>query len=334
MSANKKKGILFGVASGLSWGFYTVLLYNVLNLYAGSTGTVDNFQGWILIITTALVIGLCDSVFGLIFECCYLIKIREFKDYLKILFSKSSFGIIPAALFSGLLGAIPYSIASSYSTSVAGTISAAFPAIGAIVAAIWFKEKLTKLKFFGIILCIVGTGVMYGLSGAGVPIFVYGIAFICAVGYAMEGCFGYNMMRGDVSSTVSTTLRRTFLLLLYLILIIVISTVTNNFGYVFSLVQSFDMNMAIPAFAGLGGVKVAVWIILFIGSCLGGVSYITWYYSMEYSGVATAQVLNITYGIWIVIILMFPPFLEMPGIGTILGALVLFGGAALVSKES
>ena len=75
MSANKKKGILFGVASGLSWGFYTVLLYNVLNLYAGSTGTVDNFQGWILIITTALVIGLCDSVFGLIFECCYLIKI-------------------------------------------------------------------------------------------------------------------------------------------------------------------------------------------------------------------------------------------------------------------
>ena len=45
MSANKKKGILLGVASGLSWGFYTVLLYNVLNLYAGSTGTVDNFQG-------------------------------------------------------------------------------------------------------------------------------------------------------------------------------------------------------------------------------------------------------------------------------------------------
>lgn len=51
MSANKKKGILFGVASGLSWGFYTVLLYNVLNLYAGSTGTVDNFQGWILILS-------------------------------------------------------------------------------------------------------------------------------------------------------------------------------------------------------------------------------------------------------------------------------------------
>ena len=79
MSANKKKGILFGVASGLSWGFYTVLLYNVLNLYAGSTGTVDNFHGWILIITTALVIGLCDSVFGLIFECCYLIKIGQFR---------------------------------------------------------------------------------------------------------------------------------------------------------------------------------------------------------------------------------------------------------------
>ncbi len=330
----KKKGILYGIISGLAWGLYTVILYNILNLYAGSQGTVNHFHGWILIITTALVIGLCDSIFGLIFECCYLIKIGEFKAYVRTLFSKHSLGIIPAAIFSGLVAAVPYSIASSYSTSVAGTISAAFPAIGAIVAAFWFKEKLTKLKFTGIVLCIVGTGILYGLSGAGVPMFVYLIAFITAVGYALEGCFGYNLMRADISPTVTTTLRRTFLLLLYLILIIIIATTTRNFGYVFDLIQSFDFNTTIPFLAGFSGMKALIWIVLFIGSCFGCISYITWYYCMHYTGVATGQVLNITYGIWIVILLSFPPFHQNPSMGTLLGALVLFSGAALVSKES
>lgn len=332
---DKKKGVAFGLASGLSWALYTIFLYNILNLYAGSMVEIGTFNGTILIITTALTIGTFESIFGLIFEWSYLIKIGQFKDYIRILFSKDSFGIIPAVLFSGLLGAVPFSIASSYSSSVTLTISAAFPAIGAIVAAIWFKEKVTKLKALGILVVIIGSGVMYGLAGAsGVPLFVYGIAGICAVGYALEGVFGYNMMRGDVSSTVSTTLRRTFLLLLYLILIIIISASTNNFDYIFHLIKSFDMNTTIPIFAGLEGVKVAVWIIFMLGAFLNGISYITWYYSMEFGGVATAQTLNITYGVWIVLLLMLPPFLQMPAIGTALGALIIFIGAAIVSKET
>lgn len=271
----------------------------------------------------------------MVFECFYLLKIKRFKEFISILFSTASFGIIPAAIFAGLFGAIPYAVASSYSTSVAGTISAAFPAIGAIVAAIWFKEKLTPLKFIGIMICIVGTGIMYGLSGGGVPVFVYFIASICAVGYALEGCFGYRMMRDDIHSTVATVMRRVYLILIYALILILISAFTNNFSYLWHLISSFDVNAeSFPFLGGFVGNKAFIWIVLFLGACLDGLAYILWYYSMEFSGVATAQVLNITYGIWIVLLLLMPPFLVIPAAGTMIGAIVLFAGATIVTKES
>lgn len=330
-----KKGILFGLLSGLSWGFYTVFLYNVVNPFNASRGEVGTVQGILLIVVTAAIIALVDSAIALIFELLYLTKKGKLKEYFRTLFSKDSLGIIPAVLFSGLLGAIPYAIASSYSTAVADTISAAFPVIGALVAVVWFKEKLTKLKFLGIVTCIVGTGIIYGLSTEGVPMFVYLIALLCAFGYAFEGLFGYRMIRDDMDSSVTTTLRRAYLIVVLLIVIVVIFCFTGTWSYAGELISGFDVNYTAFAFlAPFISNEAFIWGFFILGSACGATSYIVWYYSMEYSGVATAQVLNITYGIWVVFILALPPFNQTPSIGMIIGAIVLFAGAALVVKES
>lgn len=331
----QQKGVVCGLASGLTWAIYTVLIYELLNPYAGCTGGIDSMHGIILIVTSALVIGIFESCGALVIELSYLRKLHRFKEFLKILFSKDGFGIIPAVIFSGLLGAVPYSIASSFSTSVAGTISAAFPAIGAIVAVIWFKEKLTPLKFIGIILCIVGTGIMYGLATGTVPFFVYLISIICAIGYAMEGCFGYNMMRSDVHSSVAVALRRVYAILLNLILVVIISLLTHNFHYVFEFISNFTVNSDVyPWLAGMEGNWLFFALVFFLGAGCNGASYIFWYYSFNFSGVATAQVLNITYGIFILLLVMLPPFLSLPTVGSIIGAVVLFGGAAIVTRET
>ncbi|HMM06207.1 MAG TPA: hypothetical protein PKD52_06015 [Clostridiales bacterium] len=331
----QQKGVVTGLASGLTWAVYTVLIYELLNPYAGCTGGIDSFHGMLLIVTAALVIGICESCCALVIELSYLRKLHRFKEFLRILFSKDGFGIIPAVIFSGLLGAVPYSIASSFSTSVAGTISAAFPAIGAIVAVIWFKEKLTPLKFIGIILCIVGTGIMYGLATGSVPFFVYLISIITAIGYAMEGCFGYNLMRSDVHSSVAVALRRVYAILLNVILVVLISAFTGNFQYLLDFVSGFTVNSAVyPWLSGMEGNWLFFALIFFLGAGCNGASYIFWYYSFNFSGVATAQVLNITYGIFIILLVMLPPFLSLPAWGSILGALVLFGGAAIVTRET
>lgn len=331
----QKKGILCGLGAGLNWALYTVLIYEILNLYAGSIGDIHSLKGIVMIVESALIIGVFECTFALCIEVGYLCCIRRVKEFIRILFSKTSLGILPAAIFAGFMGAVPYSIASSFSTSVAGTISAAFPAIGAIVATIWFKEKLTPLKFTGIILCVVGTGVMYGLSTGQTPLFVYLIAGLCAIGYAFEGCFGYNMMRQEIHSTITAALRRVYLIVLEIILILIIAVATKNFGYIPDFVSSFTVNShTYPWLSGLEGNWIFLFLILFLGAGCNGLSYICWYYSFDYCGVATAQGLDITYGMWIVLLCSLPPFFATPAIGTICGAITVFVGAIFVTKAS
>ena len=90
---------------------------------------------------------------------------KKWKEFTKLLRSSAFFRIMPAALFAGPLGLVPFAIASRYSVSVATSISAFYPALGSIIAMFWFKEKLTKLKFVGILFAISGVVVISGFSG-------------------------------------------------------------------------------------------------------------------------------------------------------------------------
>ena len=270
---NMKKGIFYGVLSGIAWAVNALLLYNVLNLYIGSKGDTTSFHGWLLLITCALVIALVDSCLAFITELLILAKMKKFGEFWKTLLSKDSLAVLPAAVCSGVFAAVPYVIASNYNSPLAVTLSTAFPAIGALVAVVWFKEKLTKFKFAGILITIIGVGLMTGL-GEPVPWFVYIIALIPAFGYAFEGLFGYNAMRGDIHPEVTTVMRRVYFILLFSLLILVCTILTGDFGYIGELIGSFDVNAEVfPFLSGLAGSKAAVWIIFFIGSACSALSY-------------------------------------------------------------
>lgn len=331
---NMKKGIVYGVLSGITWAINALLLYNVLNLYVADKGDTVSFRGWILTITCALVIALVDSCLAFISELMILAKMKKLKEFWYTLLSRDSVAVLPAAICSGIFAAVPYIIASSYNSPLALTLSTAFPAIGALAAVVWFKEKLTKFKFIGILATIVGVGIMTGM-GEAVPWFVYIIALVPAFGYAFEGLFGYKAMRGDIHPEVTTVMRRVYFILLFSIMILISSLITKDFGYIFEIFRGFDVNADIfPFIAGLAGNKLAVWVILFIGSAGSALSYAVWYFSMIYGGVGTAQALNITYSAFLVIILALPPFKVIPNLSTILGVLVILAGAVVVSYES
>lgn len=334
LMVNKKKGILYGVLSGASWAVNALLLYNVLNLYAASKGDTTSFQGWILIITCALVIALVDSCLAFLFELLILAKMKKLKEFWKTLLSRDSFAVLPAAVCSGIFAAVPYVIASNYNSPLALTLSTAFPAIGALVAVIWFKEKLTKIKFAGILVTIIGVAIMTGL-GETVPWFVYLIALIPAFGYAFEGLFGYSAMKADIHPEVTTVMRRVYFILLFVLMLVICCIITKDFAYIGELIGSFEMNADVfPFLTGLVGNKFAIWVILFLGSACSAISYAVWYFSMIYGGVGTAQALNITYSAFLVLFLAIPPFRIMPGLGTIVGVCIILIGAVIVSYES
>lgn len=234
----------------------------------------------------------------------------------------------------GVFAAVPYVIASSYNSPLALTLSTAFPAIGALVAVVWFKEKLTKFKFFGIVVTIIGVAIMTGL-GEKVPWFVYLIALIPAFGYAFEGLFGYNAMREDIHPEVTTVMRRVYFIIIFSIMIIICCFISKDFGYPLEIIKSFEMNVGNFAFlGGMEGHKISIWLLLFLGSSCSAASYAVWYFSMTYGGVGTAQALNITYSAFLVIFLALPPFKVIPGIGAIIGVVVILAGAIIVSFES
>lgn len=317
------KGKITGLLSGFTWAVYTVVLYNVLNLYANSKGDLSSVQGIMLILITTLLISLVDLFFNVIFELGVLRKNNltgEFKD---VFFSKKGFGIIPAAILAGPLGLIPYAIASAISAPIAGAFSALYPVVGAIASFLVFKEKLGKVKIIGGLISIIGVIATYKLESASLAVYI--IALIPAFGWGLEAIFGYKLIKDDVNPIVTITIRHIYSALILAVCLLAFLVIGGEYSYVsefYSGIKFSDMFLGVNA--------AFIWPVFAVASFIGATSYILWYTSMKYISVAPAMILNISYVLWIPIILMLPPFSQKISFNILLGCIIIFIGTSLV----
>lgn len=318
-----KKGNAIGLMSGLTWGLYTVILYTVLNLYVNAKGDLLSLQGIMLILITTILISGVDLFFNIIFELFVMSRKNLIPEFKSVLFSKKGFGIIPAAILAGPFGLIPYAIAGAISAPVAGALSALYPVVGAVASFIVFKEKLPKLKIIGGSIAILGVIATYQLQTVS-PV-VYIIALIPAFGWGLEAIFGYKLMKEDVNPIVTITIRHIYSMIILGLCLVVFLLISGEYSYIvefYSGIQYSDM---------FSYVNTAFILPTFIiGSFIGGGSYILWYVSMKYISVAPAMILNITYVLWIPIILMLPPFSQTISPNVLLGCVIIFSGTSLV----
>ncbi|MEG0773733.1 hypothetical protein [Clostridium sp.] len=318
-----KKGNVIGLLSGLTWAIYTVILYTVLNLYANSKGDLLSVQGIMLILITTLLISLVDLVFNVIFEIIVISRSNLMDEFKGVLFTKKGFGIIPAAILAGPLGLIPYAIASAISAPVAGAFSALYPVVGAVASFLVFKEKLSKTKAIGGIVSILGIMLTYQLEAVS-PI-VYMIALVPAFGWGLEAIFGYKLIKDDVNPIVTITIRHIYSILILTLCLIVFLPFSGEYSYIMEFYRGIQFA---DLFATLS--TSLIWPIFAIGSFIGATSYILWYVSMKYISVAPAMILNISYVLWIPIILSLPPFSQQISPNVLLGCIVVFLGTSLV----
>lgn len=318
-----KKGNMFGLLSGLTWAIYTVILYTVLNLYGNAKGDLLSIKGMMLILITTILISLADLFFNVVFELFVLRKNNLIEEFKNVFFSRKGFGIIPAAILAGPLGLIPYAIVSAISAPVAGAFSALYPVVGAVASFLVFKERLSKIKMIGGIISIVGVIATYQLET--VSLAVYIIALIPAFGWGLEAIFGYKLMKDDINPIVTITLRHIYSIVILAICLVVFLIFSGEYSYVMEFYRGIQfsdiatvMNQAfiLPVFA--------------IASFIGGASYILWYVSMKYISVAPAMILNISYVLWIPIILMLPPFSQQISMNILVGCGIVFIGTSLV----
>jgi drug/metabolite transporter (DMT)-like permease len=318
-----KKGNIIGLLSGLTWAMYTIVLYTVLNLYANSKGDLLSFQGIMLILITTLLISLADLTFNVIFELVVIRRSNLMKEFKNVFFSKKGFGIIPAAILAGPLGLIPYAIASAISAPVAGAFSALYPVIGAVASFLVFKEKLSKVKAIGGIISVLGVILTYQLES--VSLAVYIIALIPAFGWGLEAIFGYKLIKDDVNPIVTITIRHIYSILILAACLIIFLPFSGEYSYIMEFYRGIQFG---EVFAGLN--SSFIWPVFAVGSFIGATSYILWYVSMKYISVAPAMILNISYVLWIPIILTLPPFSQQISPNVLSGCAVVFLGTSLV----
>lgn len=318
-----KKGNVLGLLSGVTWAMYTIVLYTVLNLYANAEGDLFSIKGIMLILITTVLISLVDLFFNVVFELFVLRRNNLIEEFKSVLLSKKGFGIIPAAILAGPLGLIPYAIVSTISPTVAGAFSALYPVIGAVASFLVFRERLSKVKIIGGIISILGVVVTYQLET--VSLVVYIISLIPALGWGLEAIFGYKLIKEDVNPIVTITIRHIYSIVILGTCLIIFLLISGEYSYViefYSGIQFSDMFAIIN--------KSFIWLVFAIGSFIGGASYVLWYVSMKYISVAPAMILNISYVLWIPLILILPPFSQQISTNALLGCIIVFSGTSLV----
>lgn len=235
------------------------------------------------------------------------------------LLSKPGRFVIAGAVFGSLLGMGGYMTALQLAgPAYVLPITSLYPALAAVLAVIFLKERIPPRTWIGLLVCVTGAIIVAYTppEGDNGQLFYLGLAFaaLAALGWAAEGVCatsGMDFIEPEVALNVYYLVSA----LLYLIIVPLA---------VWKLLPAgrFD-GLAVSLFHSPGIMLVAA------SGLAGALAYCTWYMAMSMTGVSRAMALNISYALWGIVLSFF--FTETHITKTlVLGALVMFGGMFLV----
>lgn len=303
--SHSKKGLLYGVISGATWGLDGVILGIALAMMPFTGGVSVSF-----FVAPLIGAALHDGFAGF-WVFLYNCFSGRWREYGRTLLTKPGLIVCLAALFGGPIAMSGYLLAIDMAgASYALAITGMYPAIGAIAAVFFLKEKITFRVWGGIILCIIGAFIVsYVPPENNYPNFYLGLglAMLATFGWALEGVlstFGMDMVDPDIAIGIREA--TSFVVYFVAILPAIGGTVLFFDSFQYESLYYFVL-------AGL----------------LGGLSYIFWYRSLNTTGVGRAMALNITYALWAVFFGWLLADLEIT-MSLIVGASIITLGTLLV----
>lgn len=297
-----KKGIGWGLLAGACWGLDGVLIGMVLALAPFTNG--------LSIFAAPLVAACLHDGFAALWLFFENVLSGKWRDYARTLKSRPAKMVIAAAILGGPIGMSGNLLGIYFAgASYTAAITAAYPAMGAILGAIFLKEKITPRVWVGILLAIAGSFVVGYVPprGSSYPHFYLGLglAVMAAFGWALEGVmstYGMDLVDSDIA--------------------IGLREVTSFFVYLF----------AVLPFAGgvtyqllFGSFKTGAALYVAVIGLLGGTSYMCWYRAMNMTGVARAMGVNVTFALWSVFFGWLLNGLQITP-NLIMGVVIIFAG--------
>lgn len=323
------KGISLAVTSGICYGMYTTFIMvgqsngSWVDWYGGNAAGLSTFA--ILYLLGMLGGGINDSCAG-IWAMLMAAAKGKGADVLRCIKSRPTLIIVLSALIGGTGATSLYVIALQLAGSMIIPITTTYPALGAVMARIFLKQKLTPVMGLGVVLCL-SASLLIGSTSVGgdaLPGMLQGciIAFIAAVFWATEGVvLGYATTFVDYEIMIAIRQCASGIMNLAILLPLFCLMEGTSYGLIFSGAVFEWSSMKFFVISGFFSVF----------------AFSLWYKGNNMCGAALGMAANSAYCFWgplfcwIIVGLIFgQPGWELPAVVWI-GAVIMFAGILLIA---
>lgn len=272
--------MLAGILAGITWALETL----ILGIALAMSPFVKTEQA---IVLAPFVSTFIHDAFSAVWACIYNGIRGNLGNVWKALKTRSGKFVILAAVIGGPVGMTGYVLSiNNMGASIGAVASAVFPAIGAVLAFFFLKEKMQWYRWVLLLITLLG---VYGLSYSpelNIRNFWLGFAgtLMCAFGWGIEAVIlAKSLQDPEVTDEIALQIRQTTSATVYAVVII---PVMRGWGFTASL------------FTGHTG-----WLIptIALAALCATVSYLFYYKAISQIGASKAMALNVSYAAWAVV---------------------------------
>ena len=270
-----------GVNAGITWALETLILGIALKM-ARFISTQE------AITLAPFVSTFIHDGFSAIWATLYNSLRGNEREVRKILKTQSGKFVILAAIIGGPVGMTGYVLTvNNLGPSIGAVASAIFPAVGAVLAYFFLKEKMEWYQWMFLVITLLG---VYGLSNSStlnvrnLSLGLIGI-IMCTFGWGIEAVIlAKSLKNDDVKDTYALQIRQTTSAIVYGGIIL---PIINGWPLVISLFTNpkTEEVVLVIALAGL----------------FATISYLFYYKAISKIGPSKAMALDVTYAAWAVI---------------------------------
>ena len=270
-----------GILAGITWGLETVALNKAFDLNPVTS----------MIVATLITAFLHDS-FSAIFSWIYNGVRGKIPEIMRSLFkTKSGKWVAVAAIIGGPVGMTGYVMTvQNLGYAIGAAASTVFPAIGAVLAFIFLKEKMKWYQWLFLLATLAGVfGLFYStdIKAENILLGVIG-TLLCSFGWGIEAVILAKCLRdGEVSDEGALMIRQTTSAIVYGAAVLpVLSLIVkeNAWGSATSL---FSKGWLVP--------------VIVIAGLFATASYLFYYRAIAQIGASKSMALNVSYAAWAMI---------------------------------